>query len=52
MYYFQNTTIVRINSIKSFFIAGSNNQAIEDVLAATRIENKSEISKYLIKFFV
>ena len=39
-------------SINNFFIAGSNNQAIEDVLAATKMENKSEINRYLTNLFV
>ena len=37
-------------SIKIFFIAGSNNQAIPDVLAATKIENKPAKKSYLRNF--
>ena len=38
-------------SIKIFFIAGSNNQAIPDVLAATKIENKPAKKILPKKFF-
>ena len=39
-------------SIKSFFIAGSRSQAIDDVLPATKIEKKAEsiiLSKYFFE---
>ena len=38
-------------SRKIFFIAGSNNQAIADVLAATKIEKKAAKNIFFKNFF-